>query len=105
MPKNNPKVGTLTNDELELVTVRNITHVLEDVPVPNAVSAVLRVLQSMIVGVSPDRDTAIKNFDNALRELRLTTKDIADKDFGFMLPESDGPISADGPEGGNNVQT
>lgn|SRR5690554_2649247 len=72
------------DDDAELVMVKNIVHVLAGNDANLAISALVKVLESLLVGTAPTKGIAVKYVATLSKHLKKELVGKTDKDFGYL---------------------
>lgn len=75
------------NDDAELLMVKNIVHVLADNDANLAISALTKVLESLIVGSAPNKGIAIKYVILLSKHLKKELNSKKDDVFGYLYED------------------
>lgn len=96
--KEPPPFGVSMQDEdLETVLVKNIVHTFQGVKAEIAISALVRVLETLLVGVAPSKGGAMKFVGTVGKHLRKGVNNKKPEEFGFLKsgPDDNDPIIYD----------
>lgn len=81
------------DDPLEIRLTKNLVHILAGYSAELAIAALLKVLQSLLVGVSADRATAVKHVIAISKHLKKELNSTNVDDFNYLAKdESNQPI-------------
>ncbi len=84
------------DDDVELRLTKNVVHVLSGYTAEIAVTVLLKVLQSLLIGLSPDCGTATKHVATISKHLKKELRKQNPEDFGYLTKDAeDRPIITD----------
>lgn len=83
-------------DDMELRLTKNVVHVLSGYTAELAIAVLIKTLQSLLIGVSKDKASAVKHVIAISKHLKKELNSTKADDYGYLtVDESNAPIITD----------
>lgn len=77
------------DDDMETIMVKNIVHILANNDANLAISALVKVLESLLVGTAPNKGIAIKYVATLSKHLKKELNSKEEKVFGYLYEDAE----------------